>query len=36
MRELDQAATNIEIEGDRYPAELDALVGREAAAARKS
>ena len=34
LRELDEAASNIQIEGDRYPAELEAITGREAAAAR--
>lgn len=34
LRELDEAGSNIQIEGDRYPAELEATTGREAAAAR--
>ena len=34
LRELDEAASKIQIEGDRYPAELEAITGREAAAAR--
>jgi aryl-alcohol dehydrogenase-like predicted oxidoreductase len=34
LRELDEAGSNIQIEGDRYPAELEAMTGREAAAAR--
>lgn len=33
LRELDEAGSNIQIEGDRYPAELEAITGREAAAA---
>jgi aryl-alcohol dehydrogenase-like predicted oxidoreductase len=34
LRELDEAGSNIQIEGDRYPSELEATTGREAAAAR--
>ena len=33
LRELDEAASKIQIEGDRYPAELEATTGRESAAA---
>jgi aryl-alcohol dehydrogenase-like predicted oxidoreductase len=36
LRELDEAASNIQIKGDRYPAELEAATGREAAAARRT
>lgn len=36
LRELDEAGSKIQIEGDRYPAEIEAATGREAAAARRA
>jgi len=36
LRELDEAGSNIQIEGGRYPAELEAITGREPAAARRT